>query len=486
MVEEVEAQEKAKAQDKKSASADEAAKGASSAARIALPLLCLGLVGPPCPGLPAPAPSLVCVYLAACHAHPACPRADAGRALPALAPCVLPSAPPAPPCVAEGGPAPAYQASAAAGSLVVHSQMPAAGGAPPPRTAAAQAAQARSSHALVKRLAHKWPRPEWHAPWKLYRVISGHLGWVRSIAFEPGNEWFATGSADRTIKVWETATGKLKLTLTGHIEQIRSLVVSQRHPYMFSAGDDNQVKCWDLETNKVVRHYHGHLSGVYCMALHPTVDVLMTGGRDSVCRVWDIRTRKQVHVLEGHNNTVCSVVSQAHDPQVITGSHDSTIKTWDLVAGKCSTTLTFHKKSVRAMALHPTENCFASASADNIKKFKLPEGTFMHNMLEQQKCIVNCMAINEDNVMATCGDNGTTWFWDWTSGHCYQKEMAIVQPGSLDAEAGIFACSFDQTGTRFVTCEADKTIKMYKPDLSATKESHPGLEFKPPTDMRRF
>lgn len=44
-------------------------------------------------------------------------------------------------------------------------------------------------------------KPTWHAPWKLYRVISGHLGWVRCCAVEPGNEWFATGSADRVIKV---------------------------------------------------------------------------------------------------------------------------------------------------------------------------------------------------------------------------------------------------------------------------------------------
>lgn len=33
------------------------------------------------------------------------------------------------------------------------------------------------------------------------KVISGHLGWVRCIAVEPGNQWFVTGSADRTIKV---------------------------------------------------------------------------------------------------------------------------------------------------------------------------------------------------------------------------------------------------------------------------------------------
>ncbi len=45
------------------------------------------------------------------------------------------------------------------------------------------------------------PKPQWHAPWKLYRVISGHLGWVRCIDVDPSNEWFATGAGDRIIKV---------------------------------------------------------------------------------------------------------------------------------------------------------------------------------------------------------------------------------------------------------------------------------------------
>ena len=48
------------------------------------------------------------------------------------------------------------------------------------------------------------------------------LRWVRSVAVDPGNEWFATGSADRTIKIWDLASGQLKLTLTGHIEQVHS------------------------------------------------------------------------------------------------------------------------------------------------------------------------------------------------------------------------------------------------------------------------
>ncbi len=68
----------------------------------------------------------------------------------------------------------------------------------------AQAAAAEagvSSLALTRRTASEVPKPKWHAPWKLMRVISGHNGWVRSIAVEPGNEWFVTGAADRTIKV---------------------------------------------------------------------------------------------------------------------------------------------------------------------------------------------------------------------------------------------------------------------------------------------
>jgi pleiotropic regulator 1 len=207
---------------------------------------------------------------------------------------------------------------------------------------------------------NKLVNPEWHAPWKLYRVISGHTGWVRCIDVDPTNNWFVTGSNDRLIKFWDLASGKLKLSLTGHINTVRGVVVSPRHPYLFSCSEDKTVKCWDLEQNKVVRHYHGHLSGVYTIALHPTLDIIVTGGRDCVARVWDLRSRNQIFCLEGHNNTIASVVTQEFNPQIITGSHDSTIKLWDMRNGKCLNTLTHHKKSIRSLAVHDQEYTFIS------------------------------------------------------------------------------------------------------------------------------
>ena len=76
-------------------------------------------------------------------------------------------------------------------------------------------------------------------------------------------------------------------------------------------------------------------------------------------------------------------------------------------------------------------------------------------------------------------------FWDWQSGNNFQAAQTVVQPGSLESENGIFACGFDQTGTRLVTCEADKTVKFWREDDTATPESHP-INFRPPKDIRRF
>jgi len=308
-------------------------------------------------------------------------------------------------------------------------------------------------------------------------------GIIHALAFSPIRYWLCA-AVEGTIKIWDLASGQLKLTLTGHISSVRALAISSRHPYLFSVSEDKTVKCWDLEYNKVVRSYHGHLSGVYSCNLHPSIDLLFTGGRDSTCRVWDIRTKAQIKVLAGHTNTVSSIQSQPVDPQVITGSHDSTIRCWDLIAGKASSILTNHKKSVRAVGIHPTEYTFYSASADNIKVWKCPEGSFMRN-ISGHNTIINSLAMNSDNVLVSGGDNGTLYFWDWKTGYNFQQVTGVAQPGSLDSENGILAMTFDMTGSRLITCEADKSIKIYAEDTEANEETHP-INFKPSSKRKRY
>lgn len=295
---------------------------------------------------------------------------------------------------------------------------------------------------------------------------------MRCIAFDPSNEWFATGCADRSIKIWDFASGELKLTLSGHSHAVRGLGISQLHPYMFSCGEDKEVKCWDLETNKIIRSYHGHLSAVCSLTLHPTVPIFFTGGRDCVVRVWDIRSKAEVMTLGGHKGTIHSLISQSAEPQLVSGSGDSTVRVWDLRNERVKAILTHHKKGVRSVVFHPEEYAFASGSADNIKKWKCPDADFLMN-LSGHKYVLNTLSVNRSNVLFAGGDNGMYRFIDWKSGYCFQEGRTVVQPGSLESEAGIFASAYDFSGTRLVTCEADKSIKIWREDKDASPETHP-------------
>jgi pleiotropic regulator 1 len=155
-----------------------------------------------------------------------------------------------------------------------------------------------------------------------------------------------------------------------------------------------------------------------------------------------------------------------------------------LASGKVLTQITNHKKSVRALKIHPSEYTFVSGSADNIKVFKCPENSFLRNF-SGHNSIVNALAINQDNVLVSAADDGSIKFWDWKTAHNFQSLETQVQPGSLDSEAGIFALAFDKSGSRLITCEADKTIKIYKEDADATEETHP-LDWQPSRKRKRF
>jgi len=312
------------------------------------------------------------------------------------------------------------------------------------------------------------PAAQWRAPWKLHRVIQGHQGWVRTVDVDPSNEWFATGATDRMIKIWDLASGALRVTLVGHTHNVRAVRVHPQLKYLFSVGEDNMVKCWDLEANKVIRHYHGHVGGVYCLDVHPTEHLLFTGSRDTTVRMWDIRTRECVHVLSGHTHTVQSVRSQSSAPEVISGSTDATVRLWDIrTAGRSYRTLTHHEKGIRSISIHNDE--FSTCATDCVKVWKSPDADFPRDMAPHKGAILNCSSVRDDGLFVTGSDDGKLYLYDWESGQQFQEIHSPPQPGSLECENGIFDVTFDHSGTRIITAECDKTIKLYREDETATR-----------------
>ena len=76
--------------------------------------------------------------------------------------------------------------------------------------------------------------------------------------------------------------------------------------------------------------------------------------------------------------------------------------------------------------------------------------------------IINSIALNQDGVFVSGGEDGKLFFWDYDTGEIFQKIKIPIQPGSMESETQIFDCRFDMTETRLITAGCDKTIKMFK------------------------
>ncbi len=76
------------------------------------------------------------------------------------------------------------------------------------------------------------------------RTLTGHSEVVRSVVYSPDGRYLASGSQDKTIKIWEVATGKELRTLTGHSNSVFSVAYSPDGRYLASGSSDRTIKIW--------------------------------------------------------------------------------------------------------------------------------------------------------------------------------------------------------------------------------------------------
>ena len=120
------------------------------------------------------------------------------------------------------------------------------------------------------------------------RTLTGHTDWVRSIDISPHGKTLASGSADKTIRLWDVETGDLLETLTGHIGTVYSLRFSPDGPMLASSGADATIRFWDVETGNPVKTLTGHTDTIWQLRFDPQgKTTLASGSRDTTIRLWN-------------------------------------------------------------------------------------------------------------------------------------------------------------------------------------------------------
>ena len=139
----------------------------------------------------------------------------------------------------------------------------------------------------AKALATKGAPPAAAAGAEPKRVLIGHKADVTALCFHPAVDLLASGSVDRTIRVWNLAKGTCWRMLWGHEAEIACVKFSPNGRFLASADAKGVVAVWSLERGTRVKTFVGHKGAVFSLDFSREGSLLVSGGEDSIIRIWN-------------------------------------------------------------------------------------------------------------------------------------------------------------------------------------------------------
>jgi WD40 repeat protein len=119
-------------------------------------------------------------------------------------------------------------------------------------------------------------------------VCRGHTGAVNSVCFHADGRTLLTAGADRTVRLWDAATGEpRRLPLRGHTDEVFSAVFVPGEARVVSGGRDRVLRVWDPATGDELARLPGHTDYIYCLACSPDGATVVSGSGDATVRLWD-------------------------------------------------------------------------------------------------------------------------------------------------------------------------------------------------------
>jgi WD40 repeat protein len=255
----------------------------------------------------------------------------------------------------------------------------------------------------------------------------GHMALIRSLVFTRDGSELISASDDKTIRVWDTDTGRLKRAIRGEIGEgdpgkVYAVALSRDGRLLAAAGalgEGNPIRLYDFASGQLIGLLKGHNDAVLSLDFSPDGSELVSGSVDNTAIIWDVKQRTQVARLKGHTGDVNAARFTHDGSAVVTASDDDTIKLWRASDGALLDTLTGHTDKVVALAVSLRDGALASGALDGtIKIWDLHERRMVKEIAQGTE--VMSLAFSPDGTLLLSGVGRTPYdchVWNVATGN---------------------------------------------------------------------
>jgi WD40 repeat protein/tRNA A-37 threonylcarbamoyl transferase component Bud32 len=280
----------------------------------------------------------------------------------------------------------------------------------------------------------------------------GHTGAVVAVVFTTDGAAVVSGGADKTLRLWDAATGAERARF-GQTPQSIGCLAALPGTGNVVAGQGASIRVWDPLKGQEVQRLAGHTDAVRGIAPLPGGQRLLSAGDDRILRLWDLSSGRELHRLAGHRAAIAGIALSPDGRFAASAGRDQTLRLWDVARGHEVRTFPVPRGPVLAVAFTADGTMLLSAHFDTtLRLWQVDTARELRRFSGHRQMVTGAVACGA--LVASASHDQTVRVWDPASG----AEAAI----STGHTGPVLALAASADGHRLASAGADATLRVWE------------------------